>query len=887
MANENKIVFRVGDENRIVVEPLMDTGIENSIFSDQYHKALHVIDSYLLHRPKRTTESSNDYSSNVFAFVGERGSGKTSCMMSVADYLKSNAITDTYPRIKENHFITLRLIDPTFFSDEKESIVGHVMSQFLQLFKTIREEIKRSNEDYNQLLEREIVDMFHEVSSDIECLRNGKTMTPDDLEYLNQLSSAVDLKNNIRKLVKKVLEFKGTPNSIIVIPIDDIDMNKNGVTKMVEDIRKYLSNECLLIMVAVHLNQLTLIEKQEYYGQYKTLLEKSQIHPNRIDKMTEKFLDKFLPQAHRVLMPDGNYYLGAPMQIVEDGKDPKPPYASVRQGVCELIFTKTRYLFYNSNDTASRIIPRNLRDLRHLIGLLYNMADYDKNATHNQGNDASGRYNKALFKEYLFGTWSRENLDEEMRQDLLNLLGITDVTLFNSRVLEVLRKYFNDLEPLKSGSNAIATEILSGLFAQGNNYFNYSIGDALNVIFLLEDMTSDEPKRNLLFLLKTLYSIKLYEYYDESTDCNVVNEDEKDLLLDDRVAKYNLSHYEKLIAGGFINPSFYSLIPQEYGKHPRQCRPINVARLNKLIEECIDGWDTIPATLLNLAEFFIISTSRPIDTKNKGKDTYYVEPDYRKRTEPYYAINVTGTMTSACFDANAFLFNLARVKSCFERFPKGVELFNKIDAERNIEHPKSLWAKLKIATLLRNGSVLNLEEFKIDRWLSWVCIRNAEILQQFLNILSFSKGGARNNSVNKDVLVSYYRRFAEYSHNNYDRKNEGGFFSIDYSFTNVIADALAQADQALFDEIYLTEPKVAIPYGELFDARRRDPFSKRHVRSKILKYGHDKGLVIPEEVVNATLEGGEEATISVQQVKDLVNTLNARLEENGGAQENA
>lgn len=886
MANENKVVFRVGDENRIVVESLKVNGIDDSIFSNQYHKALRVIDSYLSHRPERTTESSNDYSSNVFAFVGERGSGKTSCMVSISEYLKTNAVAANYPRIKEKHFISLRLIDPTFFSDEKESIVGHLMSQLLQFFKNIREERKKSNEDFNQSLERELVDIFHEVSSNIECLRNDKSMTPDDLEYLNQLSSAVDLKNNIRRLIKRLLELNGTPNAIIVVPIDDIDMNKKGVTRMVEDIRKYLSNEYLLIMVAVHLNQLTLIEKQEYYSQYKTLLEKSQIRPNRIDIMTEKFLDKFLPQAHRILMPDGNYYLGAPMQIVEDGKE-TAKFASVRQGVCELIFAKTRYLFYNSNDAASRIIPRNLRDLRHLIGLLYNMADYDKSVARSQGNDASGLYNKTLFKEYLFGTWSRENLEEEMRHDLLNLLGITDVTLFNVRVLEVLRKYFNDLGPLKMGSNAIATEILNGLDAQGSNYFNYDIGDALNVIFLMEDMTSDEPKLNLLFLLKTLYSIRLYEYYDESTGRNAVNEDEKELLLDDRVAKYNLTHYEKLVAGGFINPSFYSLIPQEYGKHPRQCRPINVARLNQLIEECVERWEDIPAAQLNLAEYFIITTSRPINTKNKGKDAYYIEPDYRKRAEPFYAIGVTGTTTSACFDANAFLFNLARVKSCFERFPKGAELFEKIDAERNVEQAKSLWTKLKIATLRRNGAVLDLEEFKLDRFLSWVCIRNAEILQQFINILSFSKSGSRNNSINKDVLVSYYRRFAEYSHNNYDRKDDGSFFSIDYSFTNVIAEMLAQADQALFDEIYLTEPKVAIPYGELFDTRRRDPFNKRYVRSKILKYGHDQGLVIPEEVINASLEGVEGNTIPVQQVIDLVNMLNAQLEENGGAQENA
>ena len=885
MANESRIKFRVGDENRIVVEPLKDTGIDDSIFSNQYHKALRVIDSYLLHKPLYN-EASNDFSSNVFAFIGERGSGKTSCMVSVSEYLKTNAVADTYPRIKENHFISLRLIDPTFFSDEKESIVGHVMSQLLQLFKHFKDDRKKSNEDYNQLLERELVDKFHEVGENIECLRNDNSMTPDDLEYLNQLSSAVDLKNNIRNLIKKLLEFNGTPNAIIVIPIDDIDMNKNGVTKMVEDIRKYLSNENLLIMVAVHLNQLTLIEKQEYYGQYKTLLVNNQIRPNRIDMMTEKFLDKFLPQAHRILMPDGNYYLGTPMHIVEDGKEPVK-YASVRQGVCELIFTKTRYLFYNSNDTASRIIPRNLRDLRHLIGLLYNMADYEKNAARNQGNDASGLYNKTLFKEYLFGTWSRENLEEEMRQDLLNLLDITDVTLFNSMVLEVLRKYFNNLEQLATGNNAIATEILNGLNAQGNNYFNYSIGDALNVIFLLEDMTSDESKRNLLFLLKTLYSIRLYEFYDERTGRNSINEDEKELLLDDRVAKYNLSHYEKLVAGGFINPSFYSLIPQESGKYSRQCRSINLTRLNELIGECVDNWDEVSASKLNLAEFFIFNISRPINTKNGVRNTTFIENNYRRRTDPFYAQNLTATMTSACFDANAFLFNLARMKSCFERFSRGGELFEKIDSERQIENAKSIWAKLKLATIRRNEEADDYANFKNNRWLSWVSIRNAEILQQLLNILTFSKNEARQNAVNKDVLVEYYRRIANYSMSNYDKDEGNHNFKIDYSFANVIANALEQSDHAVFDAIFQAETDAAVPYGELFDVNRREPFNKKHVQRKIAKYMREKELVLPQEMILETLNGVQGDVIPVQQVKELVNNINALLEENGGAQENA
>lgn len=880
------ITFCVGDENRIVVEQLLGKGIDESIFSDQYHKALHVLDSYLSHT-LQYDEEQNDSSSNVFAFVGERGSGKTSCMCSVANYLKNNVISDSYPSLKAKRFVSLRLIDPTFFSDEKESIVGHVLSQFLRLFKEARKDKKSRSQNLETHLEQDLVEKFQVVSSNIECLRSNKGTTPDDLEYLNQLSSAVDLKNNIRDLVQKLLLYLGCPDSIIVIPIDDIDMNKDGVTKMVEDIRKYLSNDYLLVMVAVHLNQLTMIEKQEYYSQYGTLLSNKQIRSVRIDQMTEKFLDKFLPQAHRILMPEGSLYLGAPM-VIKDQDTPVLSFTSVRQGVCEMIFKKTRYLFYNSNDTASRIIPRNLRDLRHLIGLLYNMADYDKKSIDSYRGDASGMYNKALFKEYLFGTWCRENLEEEMRQDVVDLLGITDVTLFNSRVIEIMWRFFSELAPLTQGSSSIAQEVLSGIRAEGNKTFNYSVGDSLNIIFLMEGMTSDEQKSNLLFLLKTLYSIKLYEFYDERTELNVKSEAEKELLLDNRIAKYDLSNYEKLVAGGFINPAFYPLIPEEKSTLSRQYRVINLDKITQCISDCVDNWDEIPADRIQLIEFFMLGVSRSYNSKNRGGNINHIEPDYRKRLEPYYAKAFSTGMTNACFDANAIIFNLLRVKQCYERFPRGDEFYAKADAERSLDRCKSLWASLKIETLRRNDEELVLDNFKLHQWLSWASIRNAEILQQLLNVLSFSKNEARHFSGNKAILANYYKRMSLYSIKNYDRnEDDGDFLKIDYNYAAVISDALTHGNQELFDEIFISLPDVAIQFDSLFDARRRDPYNKDHVKRKLAKFGREHSLPIDQATVENALDAVDGNEIPVARVRELVDALNTRLNENGGAQENA
>lgn len=882
MKTKNTIIFKVGDENRIVVEDLRGKAIDESIFANQYRKALHVIDSYMAHKVAYNKEL-NDCRSNIFAFIGERGSGKTSCMTSIGNYLKSNDVDDAYPNLRNRCFITLQLIDPTFFNDDKESIVGHIVSQLLREFKRIREEKKISNET-DASLEQQIVEHFQVVGLNIDCLNKGSKIPPEDLEYLNQLSSAVDLKNNIRLLTEKILQYRGTNDSMFVILIDDIDMNRKGVSRIVEDIRKYLSNEYMFIMVAVHLNQLTLVEKQEYLSQYKTLLEHEQKESIRIDEMTEKFLDKFLPQAHRILMPEGGYYLDAALRI-EDNGIMQPPYVSVRQGVCEMIFAKTRYLFYNSNDNASRIIPRNLRDLRHLIGLLYNMADYNEGEA-KQG-DASGLYNKDLFKEYLFGTWCREHLKEKMRRDVISLLGIADMTQFNSRVIEILRENFDDLHPLSEGAGPVPTEILSGILAVSNKNFNYSAGDSLNLIYLLEGTTYNDELLNLLFILKSLYSIKTYEFYDERTINKDKKETDQELLLDDRVAKYDLSNYEKLVAGGFVNPSFYDLIPKEDSKISRQARGINLKKLNELITKCVEHWDETPAESIQLAEFFILTTSRPLDTKHKGGKADFVEPDYRKRQEPYYAQAFTTTMTSACFDANAFMYNMIRMEKCFERFPRGKEFFEKIDAERDAEQIKSMWGRLKVETLKRDGTAIELTKFSYRRWLSWASIRNVEILQQLLNVLSFVRSENRNTSNNREVLMNYYKEIAKYAICNYDKKEDGKFFEIDYKFTAIMADVLLHCDQGLFDSIYSSLPAAIIPYAELFDPNKRDMYSKDYVRKKICKFVREAELGVAVDDVVRLLDAEQEERITTRRVADIVNILNAQLVDDGGAQENA
>ena len=79
MKNRRTITFNIGDENRIVVEDINKDIIKSSIFSEPYHYILNALDHYFDALPDNRDDylKGNDiWINNVFAFIGERGSGK-------------------------------------------------------------------------------------------------------------------------------------------------------------------------------------------------------------------------------------------------------------------------------------------------------------------------------------------------------------------------------------------------------------------------------------------------------------------------------------------------------------------------------------------------------------------------------------------------------------------------------------------------------------------------------------------------------------------------------------------------------------------------------------------------------------------------------------------
>ena len=213
MTEESKrFILRTGDESRPVVEGWSDK--EKSIFKEQYDESLSLVDS-IIERNKRI-ETGKLYlcNNNIVAFIGQRGTGKTSCMMSVAKMLseyKSNRTNSEpyFENIGNDKLFFLNVIDPSFFDTKHyilELIIGNMYSTYSNEIKEKTGEGRVNKQHIKKLLES-----FQTVKHDLVYLNQdaSTTLDPmyDELEQLRDLSTGAHLVNSIHSLVTNFLYF--------------------------------------------------------------------------------------------------------------------------------------------------------------------------------------------------------------------------------------------------------------------------------------------------------------------------------------------------------------------------------------------------------------------------------------------------------------------------------------------------------------------------------------------------------------------------------------------------------------------------------------------------------------------------------------------------------
>ena len=793
--NNVPLRFYRGDENGVVIEK---GKYDTSIFRNQYAQALKLINELA----SRKDEDHDTSRPNIIAFCGNRGEGKTSCMMTVqeiaehADAKMIKILTEEEPLIDFKKIEFLKMIEPAFF-DKEHNILELVIGQLFQNFKECERTRKRERRN-DETKQREVLEHFNKVKKCATLLETGQTNLYDSIEELDELAASMTLRKCMDKLLTSYLKY--SDHDTLAIVIDDMDYNWHEAYDMTKLLSKYLSGTKCFIMVSVSIKQLVEVTKTSFVND---LLH--QDDSISFDNIAAKFINKLIPLHYRVEMPRILDLCNRKLEIARYNapEDEEPlKFESVKQAVVQLIFEKTRYLYYNSVLNVSLIVPDDLRSLRHLLGLLLSMKDYDKDSDDEKVKNRNLE-NKRIFQSYLYNTWSQQLRKED--QTFVQKLTYNDQSTVNKMVVQYLKKKVDEV----TSGTSYYKEILSS----ANYAYNISIGDVFYVLNYIERNAVDRESKLLVFFLKSFYSIMMYTYYD-MISVNMETLHPKKKADDTQIYKFDSWFYTTNYMQSIVNGSYFTYQPKE------------ILRTTILGEDvpsdllCMDGelfnqflidlktdktkCDSSQAGFnkldfekrFRMAELFMLFISRR--TYSEGIAEAVIE---RERPNPYFVESFGTDVTHYVFDILAPFVNLINVKFTYDRYSELFEGMYEYARNHNWSLLRKLMRKVTDKQVPEGENELDFQE---KRLASDAILRNAEIMTMIKERLESMDNVLLTGDDGTMLIASFYKKMMEnLDVRTYDMLNEHPK-KIEYKFLEVIAEELIENDGAKFKELLMS-----------------------------------------------------------------------------------
>ena len=858
--------FYRGQEDMVVVEK-RDYG--ESIFSEQYILALRQIEK-MLSQPKEMIPS-------IVAFCGDRGEGKSSCMETVRHIIGHKTedqvagyLGNQYPTISNTKFHILETIDPAFF-DERHNVLELVLGQMFSKFKERIDKYEAAEKKQKREASMRLQECFHKAKWCLTQMEKGIQAGYDPIEELDALAAGMSLREEMDRLISEYLTFfseegADAEHNFLVISIDDLDLNVGEAYVMAEQIRKYLVSKQCLLLVSLKVEQL--IEVIANYLNNQAAPNKSLDAP----AMAAKYVTKLIPTENRVNMP--KIYDLCDMQLkVYKSKDDQQPkdYNSVKEAVVQLIYMKARFLFYNSKGSVSPIVPNNLRSLRHLLGMLLNMKDFN-------GNEVSIA-NKHAFKSYFYQTWTRLLNEDNQRKAQLLTSG-SDVSDTNKLAVSILSEY---IRTDKSNADSLVAQIVNP-----NNYsYNISVGDVFYLINFLERSNVDEELKWLLFFIKSYYSIRLYEYYDVITEqkgeMNPEPKSEGEVFRSDGWFK-RTNQLQRFVNGSYFTYQPDDLLPRmTLGPNEFFFRDLRVySARTQLYKDCIhnlksgmQGYEAMTEEdktsfkqRFRVAEMLALCTKKSVKQKERG--THYSVP--RDFAEPYYLTNYHKSTGYLVFDIMAPFYNLVNLKYTYGRF---VYLADAEHEEKDFyhfayTHEWSLLRRMIDHVRLKEYNESHeqkitmeqlpvMEEGKLDeyfmRLISNGAIRNGDVLLAMMENTTSRRANMHNTKDHLDCIREFYRDIINSEMRTYRNSRNAPPYIIRFAYLDALIELLNDAEEGeLFRNIYTTGlEKIDRTVDEIYRRFRKffDPFKSSKKNTAIID---DMHRLYPSEASRLTSE---------------------------------
>lgn len=463
---------------------------ENDFFIDCYKKAAKQILEIL---ESNTKDDVPIYKiKNIISFLGERGQGKTSIMRSFVLALKKKNKELFDNELEKYEFVDLDIVDPSTFED-CSTVLDCVLGQLLDM-------VQNSNQESAYDLKDEIYRNFNNIYSEINIIKdknllnNNLDIYDSSIETLMKINNILKIKKSLIKLIDNCLKAikRDKKNTILIIPIDDIDIDIKNCYETVETIRKYLTIPNVIIIMAAKLEQLHEgIRAEKLKGFNHSNVDSEKVYED-IYNMTTKYLLKLLPQNRRIHIPFMGNSINLLQYHVNYNLEDAEPFLTLEASISQILYKKTGILLLCTNQIHNYLITSNLRDIIDLYTCLNEMDDPN---TENEISTYISNLEK--FKDYFLNNWCTNNLtfkSARFIRRLYNEGGIYKNHTLISMLSEIVendkdaKKYISDLLNRRGKKELFydLSDVSYILNKIENHKFNISIHDVNKFVYAVK-----------------------------------------------------------------------------------------------------------------------------------------------------------------------------------------------------------------------------------------------------------------------------------------------------------------------------------------------------------------------------------------------------------------
>nr|WP_296439046.1 hypothetical protein [uncultured Acetatifactor sp.] len=349
---------------------------------------------------------------NIIAFIGGRGTGKTSAMLSYMEFLKdyyrnahsgdeNEKLGDMYfhsmgdEKVKELMFTGLEHIDASLLGSRSDDVLRNILPKML---KKWHDEERRSyrdsgivrDEDY-AYKKRHIQMLFNNVYKSLRDLNSSKDILESDndmfMETLENLSLTWNLRQSFQELVEAYLEIMEYPgsegkihlnNHFLVISLDDLDMNIDHGFELLEEIRKYLMVPNVIVLLTASYSQLEMLCVEHYTKAFKETKADNGTK-EYIERLAKEYLEKILPAHCQVAMEPVHGWKAYDQKkiglkyITIRGIEYTPVPETIKKIIQRQLIEYIGIKFTGEGVNLARLVPDTIRELAVWIRQVYSL----------------------------------------------------------------------------------------------------------------------------------------------------------------------------------------------------------------------------------------------------------------------------------------------------------------------------------------------------------------------------------------------------------------------------------------------------------------------------------------------------------------------------------